>query len=49
MKINKKKEIKCKKRPWSKAEDELVIELVKKIGAQKWTLIANELEGRIGK
>jgi len=34
---------------WTKAEDEKVIQLVNKHGATKWTVIARQLEGRIGK
>ncbi|XP_077499540.1 myb-related protein A-like isoform X3 [Amblyomma americanum] len=34
---------------WSKEEDEKVVELVKKYGPKKWTLIAKHLKGRIGK
>ncbi|KAG5894946.1 hypothetical protein JTB14_023295 [Gonioctena quinquepunctata] len=37
------------KGPWTKEEDEKVIELVNKYGAKKWTLIARHLKGRIGK
>ncbi|KAG8191403.1 hypothetical protein JTE90_010580 [Oedothorax gibbosus] len=37
------------KGPWTKEEDQMVIELVKKYGPQKWTLIAKQLRGRIGK
>ncbi|KAL1512837.1 hypothetical protein ABEB36_002356 [Hypothenemus hampei] len=37
------------KGPWTKEEDEKVIELVNKFGAKKWTLIARNLRGRIGK
>ncbi|XP_065167067.1 myb protein-like isoform X2 [Atheta coriaria] len=37
------------KGPWTKEEDEKVIELVKKYGPKKWTLIAKHLRGRIGK
>ncbi|KAK5647466.1 hypothetical protein RI129_002358 [Pyrocoelia pectoralis] len=37
------------KGPWTKEEDEKVIELVKKYGPKKWTLIARHLKGRIGK
>ncbi|GFQ97671.1 transcriptional activator Myb [Trichonephila clavata] len=37
------------KGPWTKEEDEKVIELVKKYGPKKWTIIAKHLRGRIGK
>ncbi|ENN81240.1 hypothetical protein D910_06930 [Dendroctonus ponderosae] len=37
------------KGPWTKEEDEKVVELVNKYGAKKWTLIARHLKGRIGK
>ncbi|GFT50405.1 transcriptional activator Myb [Nephila pilipes] len=37
------------KGPWTKEEDQMVVELVKKYGPQKWTLIAKQLRGRIGK
>ncbi|XP_025832745.1 myb-related protein B isoform X2 [Agrilus planipennis] len=37
------------KGPWTKEEDEKVVELVKKYGPKKWTLIARHLKGRIGK
>lgn len=37
------------KGPWSKEEDEVIIELVKKYGPKKWSTIANHLPGRIGK
>ncbi|XP_011150493.1 myb protein isoform X3 [Harpegnathos saltator] len=37
------------KGPWTKEEDEKVIELVEKYGPKKWTLIARHLKGRIGK
>ncbi|XP_022750196.1 LOW QUALITY PROTEIN: transcription factor MYB3R-1-like [Durio zibethinus] len=37
------------KGPWSKEEDELIIELVKKFGPKKWSTIAQHLPGRIGK
>ena len=35
--------------PWTKEEDEKVIELVRKYGPKRWTLIAKHLKGRIGK
>lgn len=37
------------KGPWSKEEDEIIIELVKKYGPKKWSTIAQHLPGRIGK
>jgi len=37
------------KGPWTKEEDEKVIDLVRKYGPKKWTLIARQLDGRIGK
>ncbi|CAG2175406.1 unnamed protein product, partial [Oppiella nova] len=37
------------KGPWTRQEDEKVVELVDKYGPKKWTLIAKQLEGRIGK
>jgi len=37
------------KGPWTKEEDDLVVELVKKYGPRRWSLIAGHLKGRIGK
>ncbi|GMI92546.1 C-MYB-LIKE TRANSCRIPTION FACTOR 3R-1, MYB DOMAIN PROTEIN 3R1, A. thaliana MYB domain protein 3R1 [Hibiscus trionum] len=37
------------KGPWSKEEDEQIIELVNKYGPKKWSTIAQHLPGRIGK
>ncbi|GMI81431.1 C-MYB-LIKE TRANSCRIPTION FACTOR 3R-1, MYB DOMAIN PROTEIN 3R1, A. thaliana MYB domain protein 3R1 [Hibiscus trionum] len=37
------------KGPWSKEEDELIVELVNKYGPKKWSTIAQHLPGRIGK
>jgi len=37
------------KGPWTKEEDERVVELVGKYGPKRWTLIAKHLKGRIGK
>ncbi|XP_053106693.1 myb-related protein B isoform X2 [Hemicordylus capensis] len=37
------------KGPWTKHEDQKVIELVKKYGTKQWTLIAKHLKGRLGK
>lgn len=37
------------KGPWTKEEDDTVIELVSRYGPKKWTLIARQLKGRIGK
>ncbi|XP_049387074.1 transcription factor MYB3R-2-like [Solanum stenotomum] len=37
------------KGPWTKEEDDLIIELVEKHGCKKWSAIANSLPGRIGK
>ncbi|KAL8537174.1 hypothetical protein ACS0TY_012381 [Phlomoides rotata] len=37
------------KGPWSKEEDEVIIELVEKYGPKKWSTIAQHLPGRIGK
>uniref|UniRef100_H3BI98 MYB proto-onco like 2 n=1 Tax=Latimeria chalumnae TaxID=7897 RepID=H3BI98_LATCH len=37
------------KGPWTKEEDQKVIELVKKHGTKQWALIAKHLKGRLGK
>lgn len=37
------------KGPWTAEEDKKVMELVKQYGAKKWSLIASNLPGRIGK
>jgi len=37
------------KGPWTKAEDEMIVELVNKYGGKKWSAIAKHLPGRIGK
>ncbi|XP_054727369.1 myb protein [Anastrepha obliqua] len=37
------------KGPWTREEDEKVVELVRRFGPKKWTLISRYLNGRIGK
>jgi hypothetical protein len=37
------------KGPWTEEEDHKVVELVRKHGAKRWSLIASQLPGRIGK
>ncbi|KAL3700740.1 hypothetical protein R1sor_018762 [Riccia sorocarpa] len=37
------------KGPWTKEEDDRILELVNKYGAKKWSVIAQNLPGRIGK
>ncbi|GBG74573.1 hypothetical protein CBR_g18982 [Chara braunii] len=37
------------KGPWTKEEDERIIQLVNQYGAKKWSVIAQNLPGRIGK
>lgn len=37
------------KGPWTKEEDDKVVELVRKYGPKRWSLIAQHLKGRIGK
>ncbi|KAL9242834.1 hypothetical protein vseg_016794 [Gypsophila vaccaria] len=37
------------KGPWTKEEDDCIIELVQKYGCRKWSVIAKSLPGRIGK
>ncbi|CAD8106586.1 unnamed protein product [Paramecium primaurelia] len=38
-----------RKRPWSEDEDLKVLELIQTFGPQKWTQIAQYLQGRVGK
>lgn len=38
-----------KKGPWTKLEDETITRLVQDLGANKWSVIAKQLPGRIGK
>jgi hypothetical protein len=37
------------KRAWTEGEDKLLVEVVEKYGAQRWSLIASHMAGRIGK
>jgi len=37
------------KGPWTKQEDDTVVEMVQKYGAKNWSAIAQHLPGRIGK
>jgi myb-related protein len=37
------------RRPWTKDEDVKVLDLVKKYGTKKWSLVGSCLEGRTGK
>lgn len=37
------------KGPWSKEEDDIIVEMVNKYGPKKWSTIAQALPGRIGK
>mmetsp|Transcript_55371 Transcript_55371/g.115841 ORF Transcript_55371/g.115841 Transcript_55371/m.115841 type:complete len:101 (+) Transcript_55371:64-366(+) len=37
------------RRPWTKAEDELILKLVSGYGTRKWCLVAANLHGRSGK
>lgn len=37
------------KGPWTETEDKMVLELVAKHGAKKWSVIASHLPGRVGK
>ncbi|KAF6139962.1 hypothetical protein GIB67_009585 [Kingdonia uniflora] len=37
------------KGPWSKEEDNIIVEMVNQLGAKKWSTIAQALPGRIGK
>lgn len=38
-----------KKGPWTQHEDSTITRLVEELGANKWSLIAKQLQGRIGK
>eukprot|EP01051_Picozoa_sp_SAG22_P009476 SAG22_NODE_793_length_7164_cov_30.556043_4_plen_629_part_00 len=42
-------EKKVSKRPWSKEEDEKLLELVEAHGAKNWPVVASHLSGRVGK
>lgn len=37
------------KQPWTHKEDIILVQLVEKIGAQKWTMISEYLPQRLGK
>lgn len=37
------------KGPWTEEEDNKVVELVRQHGAKRWSLIASQLPGRVGK
>ena len=37
------------KGPWTEEEDKLVIALVARLGTKKWSVIAQSLNGRLGK
>ncbi|KQK05913.1 transcription factor MYB3R-2 isoform X2 [Brachypodium distachyon] len=37
------------KGPWTQEEDDTIVDMVKKHGPRKWSLIAKSLDGRIGK
>jgi hypothetical protein len=37
------------RRPWTKEEDMKVVELVRKHGDKKWSLVGSYLQGRTGK
>ena len=38
-----------KRLPWSKAEDDLLADTVKLVGAGKWTIVASYIHGRAAK
>ncbi|CAM9851800.1 unnamed protein product, partial [Ectocarpus fasciculatus] len=37
------------KGPWTKEEDEMVVDLVSRYGVKSWSFIARQLKGRLGK
>jgi hypothetical protein len=37
------------KRPWTREENDKLMQLVKQYGAKRWSLIAMHLPGRVGK
>merc|ERR1719230_1729101 len=37
------------KNAWTPAEDTVLIEIVQKYGAQRWSMVASHLPGRVGK
>lgn len=41
--------IHSRKGPWSKEEDVMLISLVETLGARKWSVVAQSLQGRVGK
>lgn len=41
--------VNAKKKSWTPEEDAMLVELIQRHGAQKWTFISEHLQGRIGK